>query len=199
MGDDDEMRDGADDEGDQHAQRARAETPSVFGPRESASTKLGAVVGLRALGHGPVRALLVREARREDCLLRRLGYWCAEVERFAARHEQVQAIVDDVRAAFADIASPPAATAAATAATAADADAVPSTTHDTLHDAAVAERIGAFWVERLSSHADAARGVLLALSEVQHNEHVRSQNGTATAGDIEAPVATVTSPSTSGT
>lgn len=75
--------------------RAVSETPTVSGPVESAATKLGAVIGLRTLGFGPIRALVIQE-KGDDCLLKRLGYWCAEVEAIDSRRDESRMIVSEL-------------------------------------------------------------------------------------------------------
>lgn len=74
---------------------------SARGPRESAATKLGAVIGLRKMGPSAIRTLLVQEhasdqSRNLQCYLKRLGNWCEQVESIAERQEEVQSIVQEV-------------------------------------------------------------------------------------------------------
>jgi transcription initiation factor TFIID subunit 6 len=95
---------GCKDAKDVGADMQRSDSPSLDegstkGPRESSATKLGAVIGLRKIGPGAVRTLLVQDASsssRSSCYLKRLGSWCERVESFPDRRIEVESIVKEV-------------------------------------------------------------------------------------------------------
>ena len=131
------------------------------GPKESAATKLGAIIGLRNLGAGTLRAILVidREfaAGKEDCLLKRLGDWCSERSNSSpVGKEEVNLIVEEVKASFAEVTSKMRGAVSIS-------DAV-----DSIQQAEVQTRLGSFWINAFSQDPEAARGVLSLLSELQH-------------------------------
>ncbi|PWN36384.1 TAF-domain-containing protein [Meira miltonrushii] len=130
------------------------------GPRESAATKLGAIIGLRNLGAGSLRAILVPDgefAGKEDCLLRRLGDWCSErAQSSPVGKEEVDLIVEELKASFAEVASKM--RGAVSISDAADA----------VQQAEVQTRLGTFWTNAFSQDPESARGVLALLSELQH-------------------------------
>ncbi|MCO5599839.1 hypothetical protein L7F22_053946 [Adiantum nelumboides] len=129
------------------------------GPRESAATKLGAIIGLRNLGAGSLRAILVidREfAERQDCLLRRLGDWCLERSQSSPLgKEEVDLIVEELKASFAEVTSKMRGAVSIS-------DAV-----DSIQQTEVQTRLGTFWTNAFSQDPESARGVLALLSELQ--------------------------------
>jgi transcription initiation factor TFIID subunit 6 len=128
------------------------------GPRDSASTKLGAIIGLRCLGAGCVRSLLVvdQESTGDDsCHLSQLGYWCQAAAQDASRAEELSAIDDELNVAFAEVSS------------SLRGDIPLADAEKALGAADVEQWIGTHWVNVLSKNSEAARGLLALLSEVK--------------------------------
>lgn len=83
----------------QSAYSSTVDEASVKGPRESSATKLGALIGLRKMGSGAIRTILVQEAQApigRSCYLKRLGHWCEKVESFPDRKGEIESIVQEV-------------------------------------------------------------------------------------------------------
>lgn len=130
------------------------------GPRESAATKLGAIIGLRNLGAGSLRALLVIDKEstvKEDCVLRRLGDWCSErAQSSPVGKEEVNLIVEELKASFAEVASKMRGAVSI------------SNAVQAIQQEEVQTRLGPFWTNAFSQDPETARGVLALLSELQH-------------------------------
>jgi transcription initiation factor TFIID subunit 6 len=72
---------------------------SPKGPRESASTKLGALIGLRRIGPSAIRTLLVQtqdQSSKASCQLKRLGNWCERTEMVEERRGEIKAVEREV-------------------------------------------------------------------------------------------------------
>lgn len=129
------------------------------GPKESAATKLGAIFGLRNLGAGTLRALLVIDGEfppgEEDCLLRRLGDWCSERSQTSVQgKEEVDLIVEEMKASFAEVTSTMRGSVSI------------SNAINAIQKSDIQSRLGQFWTDAFSQDAESARGVLALLSEL---------------------------------
>jgi len=135
---------------------------TLRGPRESSSTKLGAVIGLRRMGPSTVRTLLVQQQQSSDqsnkttCHLKRLGNWCQRAEVVEERQDEVESIVQEIVASLHDLAA-----------------IIDSATRDgefQAEEEALQDCFGAYWMQKTFNDTLARRALNCYLTELRRTE-----------------------------
>ncbi|UZJ54803.1 hypothetical protein CBS101457_004123 [Exobasidium rhododendri] len=130
------------------------------GPRESSSTKLGALIGLRRIGTSAIRVLLMQQQKDQlhvpSCHLKRLGNWCQRTDMIEERHAEVEAIVREVMLSLHDLASMT--------------DSAGTETRSDVGKEAMLEAYGAFWMAKVADDPLAKKALEDYMIELRRGE-----------------------------